>query len=62
MEKYGRTRQITDDNTARALRLLDHEVYRHTLKFIILAVLHGKSGYANATYCYFYTYNASVVT
>jgi hypothetical protein len=60
MEKYGRARQATDDNTIRNTRFacwVTKAAQTHThLEYVILIVFHGNRGYANATQCYVYMY------
>jgi hypothetical protein len=63
VEKYGRARQVTDDNTVWRMRFTCWitKAYRHTLEYVMLIAFHGSNGYANAFQCYFYTYVACLV-
>jgi len=62
VEKYGTARQDTDDNTPRALRMLDNLGYKNTQNIWYLLLSHGNSGFANASRCYVYAYIPSVVS
>jgi hypothetical protein len=71
MEKYGRNRQHTNDNTIRRMCIAcwitkttdthtptHTHTHTHTQNMKHLLLFHGSSGYANAPYCYLYIYAA----
>jgi hypothetical protein len=63
MEKYGRTRQATNDNTystcGMTKRQLTLQTPTHNMLYVLL--FHGNNGYANAPQCYVYTYIACLI-
>ena len=53
MEKYGRSAQATDNNTAHALCMCGYlRLQTHTQKMTYLLLFHCKRGYAKEPQCY----------
>jgi hypothetical protein len=52
VEKYCTPGQITDDNTAHALCMLDNSSYRETLGTCNTFLFHCNNGHANELLCY----------
>jgi len=59
VEKYDRSRYVTDGKTVHALCMLDNQGYRHTQNMRHLLHFHSNNSNVNAHYYYLYTHFAS---
>ena len=57
-EKYGTTRQVTDDNIIRHMHFpcWINKATNAYSEYLILSLFHSNNGYAKTSHCYVYTY------
>jgi hypothetical protein len=63
VEKYGRTRQATDDNIIRRISIACCATKGTDIhsEYVMLIAFYGNNGYANALQYYFYMYVAYLI-